>query len=86
MCLNILRIKNNIDMKVIINIPKNKINGMIAMINMEGDLNDEQVAEIASTPEVDITEALKDEDSRQMVLALGLIAVGVIGEQKFPEL
>lgn len=73
-------------MKVIINIPKNKINGMIAMINMEGDLNDEQVAEIASTPEVDITEALKDEDSRQMVLALGLIAVGVIGEQKFPEL
>lgn len=74
-------------MKVIIDIPKNKLNGIVAFVNMEGKLSEEQVQEILDTPKVDITEVLKsDKEASRMLLALGMIAVGVVSEQKFPDL
>lgn len=74
-------------MKVIIDIPKSKLKGLLAIANMDGTLSDEQVEEISNTPEVDITDALsKNDEAKQMTMAIGLVAIGVIGEQKYPDL
>lgn len=74
-------------MKVTTNIPKSMLKGLLAIANMDGTLSDEQVEEISNTPEVDITDALsKNDEAKQMIMALGLVAIGVIGEQKFPDL
>lgn len=74
-------------MKVTTNIPKSMLKGLLAIANMDGTLSDEQVEEISDTPEVDITDALsKNDEAKQMTMAIGLVAIGVIGEQKFLDL
>ncbi len=74
-------------MKVMFEIPQSKIKAVAALANMEGKLTDEQIDEIVNVPEVDITEAIKNsEEAQNVFMGFGMMAIGVIGEQKFPDL
>lgn len=74
-------------MKVTIDIPKSQLKGLCAILNMQkGKLTDEMIEDIVNTEEVDITEVIKKFGNQELNIALGMIAIGIVGEQKYPNL
>lgn len=74
-------------MKVTIDIPKSQLKGCCAILNMQkGKLTDEMIEDIVNTEEVDITEVIKRSGDQELNIALGMVAIGVVGEQKYPNL
>lgn len=52
----------------------------------KGKLTDEMIEDIVNTEEVDITEVIKRSGDQELNIALGMVAIGVVGEQKYPNL
>lgn len=74
-------------MKITIDIPKSKLKGYCAILNMEkGKLTEEMIEDIVNTEEVDITKAVIGSGEQDLIIALGFMAIGIIGEQKYPNL
>lgn len=74
-------------MKVILDIPKSKLRGYAALLNLQKEqLTDEMIEEIVNVEDVDITDVVKQSGDQELNTALGLIAIGIVGEQKYPHL
>ncbi|MDE5786726.1 MAG: hypothetical protein K2H98_09355 [Duncaniella sp.] len=73
-------------MKITIDIPKSKIKQYVALVSIFGTADDapddDEIEQIASTPEVDITEICNaDKDYYNVALSVGLTAVAAIASK-----
>lgn len=67
-------------MKITIEIPKEKIEGYLAILAIENPEVNDYKKQILSTKSVDITKQVSDQ--KELNLALGLIAIGVITDKE----
>lgn len=70
-------------MKITIEIPKEKLEGFIAILAIDNPEINQYKKQILSTKSVDITKQVSESaDVKNLDLALGLIAIGIIADKE----